>query len=327
MRPKRIAEVLERLIDQHWPAFIWGPPGVGKSAIVKELAMLKGLELIDVRSSLLDPTDLRGIPAIIDNKAVWCPPSFLPSDPKSSGILFLDEINAAPPLVQASLYQLVLDRRIGEYVLPKNWWIVAAGNRSTDKSVVFRLASALANRFMHIDFDVSLEDWKSWAVSKRIHPTVVGFLSLRPELLLEQVGDSPAYATPRTWEMASDVIHRFGSAAESVDLLMGTVGEGPAAELLAYEKTKFRADKFEKIVAKPKTEKLPKDLSEVYALTAWLAYRAGEREIRQAAAVLLERLPAEFAVIVARDMIKGSMSFMKEPGYKEFVKSHGELFV
>jgi len=327
MKPSRIKHILEKLIDQRWPAFIWGPPGVGKSALVKEIAEEKGLELIDIRSSLLDPTDLRGIPAVIDNKAVWCPPSFLPTDPKSSGILFLDEINAAPPLVQASLYQLVLDRRIGEYVLPNNWWIVAAGNRSSDQSVVFRLASALANRFMHIDFEVSLDDWKSWAFGRKIHPTIVGFLSFRPELLLEKPGESPAYATPRTWEIASDVIHRFGTVKDSIDLLMGTIGEGPASELHAYEQTMIRADVFEKIVDSPERSELPKELSEVYALTAWLAYRANEERIRNAAAALLERLQPEFSVIVARDMIKGSMSFLKEPGYKRFIENHGDLFV
>ena len=127
MKPSRLKSVLSSLLKQRWPAFVWGPPGVGKSSIVREVASEASLDVLDLRAALLDPTDLRGIPAIEKGRAVWCPPSFLPKPGDRPGVLFLDEINAAPPLVQASLYQLVLDRRVGEYVLPDGWWIVAAG--------------------------------------------------------------------------------------------------------------------------------------------------------------------------------------------------------
>ena len=135
MKPSRLATVLSSMLGQRWPAFVWGPPGIGKSSIVHSVARQAGMSVIDLRASLLDPTDLRGIPAIVDGRAVWCPPAFLPKEGESPGVLFLDEINAAPPLVQASLYQLVLDRRVGEYVLPAGWWIVAAGNRQKDRAV------------------------------------------------------------------------------------------------------------------------------------------------------------------------------------------------
>ena len=140
MKPSRLESVLESLLDQRWPAFLWGPPGVGKSSLVHAIAARRSLPVIDLRASLLDPTDLRGIPAIEGGRAVWCPPAFLPHRDSPPGILFLDEINAAPPLVQASLYQLVLDRRVGEYELPAGWWIVAAGNRQQDRAVTFRMS-------------------------------------------------------------------------------------------------------------------------------------------------------------------------------------------
>ena len=123
---------------------MWGPPGIGKSSIVRQVAADKGLAILDVRAPLLDPTDLRGLPYVADGSAKWAPPAFLPQNDGSEGLLFFDELNAAPPLVQASLYQLTLDRRVGEYVLPDGWRIIAAGNRSEDAAIVFRMPSALA---------------------------------------------------------------------------------------------------------------------------------------------------------------------------------------
>ena len=131
MKPSAVKTTLETLINTRWPAFIWGPPGAGKSSIVKEAASGAGLELLDVRASLLDPTDLRGIPAIEDG-ASGVHRAF---GSTSSGVLFFDELNAAPPLVQVSLYQLTLDRRVGEYELPRGWRILAAGNRAEDSSI------------------------------------------------------------------------------------------------------------------------------------------------------------------------------------------------
>jgi MoxR-like ATPase len=162
MKPLRIIENLKSLIEIQQPVFVLGPPGIGKSQVVAQVARQEGLALIDVRAVLLDPVDLRGLPHIDEqHRACWCPPDFLPQ--VGSGILFLDELNAAPPLVQAACYQLVLDLRLGEYQLPESWSIVAADNRETDRAVTHRMPSALANRFVHLNFDVDVEQWLVWA--------------------------------------------------------------------------------------------------------------------------------------------------------------------
>ena len=161
MTPSQIVSALRSLLAIRQPAFLWGPPGVGKSQVVAQVARQNGLALRDIRAVLLDPVDLRGLPRIsADGRSVWCPPAFLPgpADPER-GIVFLDELNAAPPLVQAACYQLVLDRAIGEYRLPDGWSIVAAGNREGDRAVAYRMPSALANRMVHLDFTPDLEDW------------------------------------------------------------------------------------------------------------------------------------------------------------------------
>ena len=146
MTPLQVISALQTLTSIHQPVFLWGAPGVGKSQIVSQVAAMRGMALRDIRAVLLDPVDLRGLPRLTDaGTAVWCPPAFLPGagDPPQ-GILFLDELNAAPPLVQAACYQLILDRAIGEYRLPDGWSIVAAGNREKDKAVSYRMNDFIA---------------------------------------------------------------------------------------------------------------------------------------------------------------------------------------
>ena len=326
MKPSRLSEVLTELIGLRWPAFVWGPPGVGKSSLVRHIGRIAGLDVRDLRASLLDPTDLRGIPAIENGRAVWCPPVFLPQAHEPPGILFLDEINAAPPLVQASLYQLVLDRQVGEYKLPDGWRIIAAGNRQQDRAVVFRMSSALANRFVHLDFDVDFADWRTWAVERGIHPWVMGFLGLRSNLLLSEPGDGPAYPTPRSWEMASDVLHATGAHSKCSDILPGIVGPGASAEFSGWLRTALREDDMLRIANDPLGAKLPDSMGDLYALTAWFVVNRGNEKFLLSAADILNRLPVEFAVILARDMIKQSARFIALPGSVAFMKKHGRLF-
>ena len=325
MKPTRLTRVLESLLTQQWPAFVWGPPGVGKSSIVRGVAAAAGLPVIDLRASLLDPTDLRGIPAIENGRAVWCPPSFLPKATDKPGVLFLDEINAAPPLVQASLYQLVLDRRVGEYVLPSGWWIVAAGNRQQDRAVTFRMSSALANRFVHVTLEADADDWRSWAIGAGLDPLVVSFLGYRPALLSQEPGQEAAYATPRSWQMLCDVLTKFESPKACADLIPGIVGEGPAREVLAFLKQSANIDRIKAIVADPANAPLPDSLDGIYVLTSWLAHNATKEDVSAAASELLSRLPPEFAVVLARDMLRGKPAFARDPKYREFMKKHAAL--
>lgn len=324
MKPSRVSAVLKDLLQATWPVFLWGPPGVGKSSIVRAIAQEKKLDLLDVRASLLDPTDLRGIPIVNDGKAVWCPPSFLPSDPNSCGVLFFDELNAAPPLVQASLYQLTLDRRVGEYRLPDGWRIIAAGNRAQDASIVFRMPAALSNRFIHLDFEVDVEDWHTWAVSHDIHPLVTGFISLRRNLLFDMKNTDRAFPTPRSWEMLSTSIKQLGSPQKASDVLIGIVGEGAAMEFLGYCKNAINEKLILEIIQNPKDTPLPTTPGDLYALISYLATQAADGSVRRAAGILLDRLNPEFAVLLARDIIRVHPKFALDKGFMAFAAKHKE---
>ncbi|MFC1791042.1 AAA family ATPase [Gemmatimonadota bacterium] len=307
--------------------FLWGAPGIGKSSVVRQIGDAQKLPVTDIRAALLDPTDLRGIPAVVDGRAVWAPPGFLPHDPASKGILFFDELSAAPPLVQASLYQLTLDRRVGDYVLPDGWRIIAAGNRATDASISFRMPAALANRFVHLDFEVDFNDWRTWAVSYGIHPLVMAFLSLRRELLFQQPGSTLAFATPRSWEMVSDVLHEFGSIGKAEDILLGVIGEGPALEFINYAENALQEEEVRRILADPEHADLPEELGDLYALVSYVTAQAKDKAIRQAGGKLLPRLDPEFGVLLVRDLLSAAPSFISNKDCSRFLAEHKELIL
>lgn len=326
MKPTRVAEVLAQVLRTRWPVFLWGPPGIGKSSVVRSVAAGLELPVTDIRASLLDPTDLRGIPSVAEGRAVWCPPSFLPHELHSKGLLFFDELNAAPPMVQASLYQLMLDRRIGEYVLPPGWQIVAAGNREGDGSVTFRMPTALANRFVHVEMEAEFEDWQAWAIRREVHPLVTGFLAFRPALLMaEKVPGEHAFATPRTWEMVSDVLGDLEDVAPLKDVLAGIVGSGVAAEFLAFAADSEVAQTVADAVRDPDRIVIPEKLSQLYALVSHLVARMGKAEIRRAAGMLLPRLPPEFGVMLVRAALIRQPGFLMDKPVQAFCRKHGKL--
>jgi hypothetical protein len=327
LKPSRVADVLEKLLKSRWAVFLWGPPGVGKSSIVRAVATGQKLPLIDIRAALLDPTDLRGIPSVQNGRAVWCPPSFLPSDPESVGILFFDELSAAPPLVQASLYQLTLDRRVGEYVLPAGWRIVAAGNRAEDASISFRMPAALSNRFVHLDFEVDYEDWRAWAIGAGIHPLVLGFIGTRRELLFSMKNTDRGFPTPRSWEIVSDALGSMGGWKMAADFLDGIVGEGAAVEFVAYCQNAIQEEAIRAIIADPEGAELPTSLGDRYALISYLAATARERSVLTAVGKLVHRFPPELAVLLMRDVLRANPRFTLDPGYQRFVKEHQSLLV
>lgn len=325
MKPTRVLVIVDRLLETRWPVFLWGPPGVGKSSVVRQAAAKRNFPLLDVRASLLDPTDLRGIPAVEGGRAVWCPPSFLPSDSDTPGVLFFDELNAAPPLVQASLYQLTLDRRVGEYVLPPGWRIIAAGNRAEDHSVTFRLPAALANRFIHLEFETDFEDWRAWAATAGIHSLVVGFLATRRDLLLKLHATERGFPTPRAWEMVSDALGALGKPRDFADVVLGIVGEGAAAEFLGYCEKAISEEHILVILADPANADLPSKLGDLYALLAYVSSRGKEPTIARAAEALLPRLAPELAVLLIRDLLRVDPSFARRSGYRAFITKHAEL--
>ncbi len=237
MRPALILAILDREFSgvkngYHTPVMLWGPPGVGKSQMVAQVAESHGVPVIDVRLSQMEPTDLRGIPFRSGDVVEWAVPALLPDETRhgATGILFLDEITSAAPTVSAAAYQLILDRRLGEYRVPPGWAIFAAGNRQGDRGVTYSMPAPLANRFSHFEVETHLDDWVGWAHAHHIDERIIAFLRFRPELLFDfdPKHNPVAFPSPRSWEFAHRALQKFGNDAH---LLLGALQAcvGPAA--------------------------------------------------------------------------------------------------
>jgi len=301
MKPSNVKQSLKVALQARKPVFVWGPPGVGKSDTVRQVAGELSHELIDLRAVLLDPVDLRGLPHINgDDKAHWCQPAFLPTN--GQGILFLDELNAAPPLTQAACYQLVLDRKLGEYTLPEQWAVIAAGNRESDKAVTHRMPSALKNRFIHIDFDVDLDDWVRWALQANILTEVIAFIRFRPTLLhsFDPTKQEKSFPTPRTWEYVSDLLNAGIPQEIEFNLIAGAVGEGAAAELAGFLRIYRDLPNPDSILLDPQNSHVPDDPATLYAICGALARKTSDNTAERIV-TYAGRLPAEFSVLLIRD--------------------------
>lgn len=328
VKPNEIVGILAPLYahsQEDVPAvMLWGPPGVGKSDGIKTLAeeveKLSGKKVVitDIRLLLFNPVDLRGIPVPDVQKefAIWLKPKIfdLSASEDVINFIFLDEISAAPPTVQASAYQLTLDKKVGEHELPKNSIVIAAGNRVQDKGVAYKMPTPLANRFTHFEVFPEINDWKDWAVPAGVHPIVIGFLNFRSALLhdFDPSRDDLAFATPRSWVSASKFIKIYGSVKAGFKMIAGTIGEGPAGELKTFAEVYGELPSIQDILAGRKVT-YKKENSVQYALSAALTNAAKEAtndELRNITLFTMEEFDSEFAVLTMRDMLR-------TPGVKE----------
>jgi len=299
MKPSFVFSALRSLVRAKQPVFLWASPGVGKSALCKQLATSMNLQLQDLRALLLDPVDLRGLPHLgSDGRAQWAIPEFLPKD--GAGILFLDELNAAPAMVQASCYQLVLDRKIGEYTLPDGWAIIAAGNRDSDRAVTTRMPTPLRNRFVHIEFDVDMQEWCEWAIRSGVRPEVIAFIRFRPECLHDFSKDANAFPSPRSWEFVSRILDAKPDPEVEHELFAGAVGLGAATEFSGFLKMFRELPSIDAILMNPLKERVPENVAAQFAISSALSRRASDENFDRICQYL-KRLPTEFNIMCVRD--------------------------
>jgi len=328
VKASQIFEALRILaVTARQPVFIWSSPGAGKSSIVRQVAESLKVALKDVRALLLDPVDLRGLPFLgSDGRSKWATPDFLPHDGK--GILFLDELNAAPAMVQASCYQLVLDRKLGEYTLPEGWAIIAAGNRDSDRAVTTRMPTPLRNRFVHLEFEVDVQEWSEWAIRAGIRPEVIAFLRFRPELLSQPDKDAHAFPSPRSWEFVSRILDSLGSQPNPSiehELIAGAVGAGPATEVSAFLRTFRELPSIDAILLNPLQEPVPENAAAQYAVASALARCASDTNFDRIC-LYLNRLPTEFRVLCVRDATLREPAIRCTAGYVRWaVENHDAI--
>jgi hypothetical protein len=341
MRPSQLKVILEREFlststGHHTPVMLWGPPGVGKSQVIAQVAAQHNAPMVDIRLSQMEPSDLRGIPFRVGEHVEWAIPALLPDAERhgNNGILFLDEITLAPPSVSASAYQLILDRRLGEYKVPNGWAIVAAGNRQGDRGVTYTMPAPLANRFSHFELEVYLDDWVAWAYKNGIDEKIIGFLRFRPELLFDfdPAHNPAAFPTPRSWEFAHRAIQKF---ADNSELLLGTlqacVGAAAGIELNAFISNLDQMPDLDAIL-RGETVKIPTEIDLQYAIAAALVGRAISAENPEVYGHILNFAtqfhPREMGVMLVSDMHRaiGSALF-SVPEFSQWAQAIGDIML
>jgi hypothetical protein len=328
MKPSSIHRTIKHVLSTNIVPFIWGAPGVGKSAVVAQVADELGYELRDIRLSLMDPVDLRGfpVPDTTKKQMKWLPAEWLPT--KGKGVLFLDELNSSPPATQAAAYQLILNRQIGEYKLPAGWKIIAAGNRDSDRSVVHRMPAALANRMVHLDFDVHLDDFTNWAAANGVIPEVRAFLRFKSNLLhsFDTSSNPRAFPSPRSWAFVSQLAKSQLPADEELELIKGAIGEGPAAEFVAYMRIWRDLPSVDAIMLNPDKVPVPEAPNVLYALTTSLADKAG-RDNFDRLMKYVGRIPTEFQVVFVRDTARRCDDIDKTKAFVDWSVKHSDVLL
>ena len=305
MTPSQLISYLTKLIKEEISisTMIWGAPGIGKSSIVASAAKDADFNFIDLRLSQLAPTDLRGLPVAVHpsekdklGKSKWYPPDFLPIEGK--GILFLDELNMAPPAMQGVAQQLILDRKIGNYIVPEGWLIWAAGNRKEDRASVFEMPTPLANRFLHLEVEVNYDCFKNYSLGKNIAEQVIAFLAFRPGLLHKIDDNQKAWPSPRSWEMASH-LYKAGLPINAA------IGDGATAEFNSYIRVYKKVPDLEAIIqGKGAKINFPKQVSCQWATTTGLTTRSKKpKEVKEVFRWLIKHASPEWIQLYASDIV------------------------
>jgi hypothetical protein len=235
----RQAKDLVKALADEQSLLLLSAPGVGKSDIVKQAAQEAGLPLRSLLGTQIAPEDVSGIPRIVGERSVFCPPRMLLPEGDQPFVLFLDELPACPADIQKAFYSLLLERRVGEHRLPQGTWVVAAGNRADDRALVRTMSSALVNRVFLINIRVDVKQWLVWAKASGVRSEILAFVTYLPGVLMRPVPKLPVpFSTPRAWAALSrtlDLADRAGTLTSELRraLAFGTVSAEDAAVFCA----------------------------------------------------------------------------------------------
>ncbi len=320
---------------QSMPTFIMGSPAVGKSDTVRQVQQFfiddlndPDFGLIDIRLAMFDAVEFRGLPYLTDNKeSAWATPNFLPTGGR--GILFLDEFNSARHDVQLIGYQLLLDRRIGDYRLPEGWVVVGAGNKSTDRAIVNKMSTANQSRYSHLTLEADLDIWVTWAIENSIDPMVIAFLRFRPALLhdFRPEANQTTYPAPRTWAMLSKRRGgEFTIPQDKLEIYSGIVGEGAAADFMSFEQIESSLPDIDKLIKSPEAAAVPSDPAIVWALCGALASKANKKSINNILKYS-DRVSPEYSIYLVKDAMQYSPDIAETKAFRDWAVKNSDVLI
>lgn len=329
------------------PTLLHSSPGIGKSSICKEIADELGIEFKNVKLAEIESVDIRGLPSVNNetHDMTWNPPDFWPKNPNSKGILLLDELTSCDSSTQVATYELILERRIGDsYQLPNGWYVVAAGNLTTDRAVARTMSSALSNRFLHVELQADAEAWCKWAQVNNINPSIIGFIRWRPEMLFRMEGENleRGWPSPRSWARVSRMIDIYGSGDESLlrKIVFGLIGNRAGIEFMEFYKINSNFNDVLKMMLNPDTIEIPEKLDRKWAMCSSVSYllwrgkdEADQKKRLDGFFEICMKLTSDFASMLmvsamyGIDKSKGAQYcsiLYKHPKYKVFSEKHGK---
>jgi hypothetical protein len=308
--------------------FLWGAPGIGKTESVFQIGALIGHKVIEFRANLREPVDCRGIPVAdtVHNVTRWLVPVELPNAERDGPtILFLDELNTASLQTQAALFQLVQERKLGDYIVPDNCIIIAAGNRVSDRAAAQRMPTALRNRFAHIYVTPDVDAWAKWANSNNVAPEMVAFVRFRRELIHRMPnGDENAFPTPRSLTKAAEYVHETSDLRR--DLIASHVGDDVACEIEGFLRIYESIGSLADIIANPTKASVPLEPSQRYAVCTGLA-RMATRANFVAVMEYASRLDAESSMLLVHDATQRDASLKETACYSAWAVEHQDSLV
>lgn len=308
--------------------FLIGASGIGKSEVLYQTGVALGnLPVIDQRLSQMDSTDLRGVPSVLEHRTHWNVPSFFPTEETPNGILFLDEITSCPPSIQAAAYQLILERRLGDYKLPDGWMVVAAGNRMSDRGVTFQLAAPLLNRMTKIEVDTVLDDWIEHAAVIGVRPEIMAFLSDRADYLhkFDPKESGEQFPSPRGWVAASHKLDLNLDPALRVELLKGDVGQSAAVDFEQFLRVYETMPSLNQIFSDPDSVEVPAKLDVRFCVTMGLAARMDKKNFANAWK-FLQRMPKENQTLSVKLAYKRDNTLVQSPEFSQWALENQDAF-
>lgn len=350
VKPSQARSAIIKAILAKRVPMLHGSPAIGKSSIVAGIAKQFNLKLLDVRLSLMEPTDLQGFPHIDKaiNKSDYVPmmdfpvkgdplPVELDDDGKvthtyAGWLLFLDELTSAKQEVQAPAYKLILDHKVGRYDLHSKVAIVGAGNKESDNAIVYPMSTALQSRMAHLELELDLKEWLDWAMAdKQMDHRITDFIQFKPDSLytFDPNHTGLTYAAPRTWEFTDDFLKVCQGDVKDPDfirLASGTITEGVTREFLTFCDIYAELPAISDIMMVPRSVPVPREPSILFALTGSIAAHADDKNTEKLMEYVV-RLPLEFQVVTLRSIIKRDRKMLANPGVSKWVAEHGaDLF-
>lgn len=322
--PTQAKEYIRMCLEANLVPMLQSMPGIGKSAIVKQIAKDYKLKLIDLRLSMCDPSDLSGLPHFENGKAVFHPYEMFPlkGDPIPEGynghLLFLDEFNSAPRSVIAAAYKIVLDHMVGNYELHPDCYIVCAGNRMEDKAIVNNIGTAMKSRLIHINLEPRLKDWlENVAFPEKYDPRIIAYLNMYPMRLAEfdPDKDDDTFPCPRTWEFVNRLISNNKLDNSLITLLIGTIGPS-AVEFVQFAKVFKTIPKIEEILANPEEVIVPEDTASKWAIISALTTKTNAKNV-DPIVKYINKFETTFKILFYRSILSANSSLINSPAIRE----------